>query len=64
MYLPLRGSISISVMSETGNQLGIVAAVPVHPMPMVEDGGILARMEGNRRCDRLHSPSSALTEKR
>ncbi len=52
MYLPLRGSISISVMSETGNQLGIVAAVPVHPKPMVEGGGILARMEGNRRCDR------------
>jgi hypothetical protein len=30
------------------------AAVLLHPKPMVEGGRVLARMEGNRRCDRLH----------
>ncbi len=50
--LILKVSISISVMNETSNWLGIATAVPLHPKPIVEGGGILARMEGNRRCDR------------
>jgi hypothetical protein len=49
-------------MSETHNQLNIGAAVPVHPKPMAEGGGLLARMEGNRRCDRFHFSSLAFTE--
>ncbi|MEA2006001.1 MAG: hypothetical protein U9O50_07075 [Acidobacteriota bacterium] len=29
------------------------ATVPLHPKPIVEGGRVLARMDGNRRCDRL-----------
>ncbi|MEA2004684.1 MAG: hypothetical protein U9O50_00220 [Acidobacteriota bacterium] len=30
------------------------ATVPIHLKPIVDGGRVLAKMERNRRCDRLH----------